>query len=191
MSLRSSSQQPPLKYVKCDRLQPRIKPVTEDLSPARGTARPLRIRESNRTRSGVLQTGFTLFLSNLNRTWTAFFKIPKSESELNQIIWVFASLNRFRTDWKSGSLREITRVTLKAACIQRNAVLAQHHKQYIGPSMWRYVSLSKYRPPVSEHGNNLIISKLALLQVGYFKHYIGLSMRRKIALYVSFFKLCY
>ena len=40
MSLRSSNQQPPVKYVKCDRLQPRIEPVTEDLSPARGTARP-------------------------------------------------------------------------------------------------------------------------------------------------------
>ena len=38
MSLRSSSQQP-RPPVKCDRLQPRIEPVTEDLSPARGTAR--------------------------------------------------------------------------------------------------------------------------------------------------------
>ena len=42
MSLRSSSQQPPVTYVKCDRLQPRIEPLTEDLSPARGTARPCR-----------------------------------------------------------------------------------------------------------------------------------------------------
>ena len=42
MSLRSSIQQPPVTYVKCDRLQPRIEPVTKDLSPARGTARPYR-----------------------------------------------------------------------------------------------------------------------------------------------------
>ena len=40
VSLRSSSQQPPVIYVKCDRLQPWIEPVTQDLSPARGTARP-------------------------------------------------------------------------------------------------------------------------------------------------------
>ena len=40
MSLRSSNQQPPVIYVKFDRLQPRIEPVTYDLSPARGTARP-------------------------------------------------------------------------------------------------------------------------------------------------------
>ena len=33
-------------------------------------------------------------------------------------------------------------------------------------------------------------SLLALLQVKII-HYIGLSMQRKIALYVSFFKLCY
>ena len=42
MSLRSSSQQPPVIHVKCNRLQPRIEPVTQDLSPARGTARPCR-----------------------------------------------------------------------------------------------------------------------------------------------------
>ena len=42
MSLRSSSQQPPVIYVKCDRLQPWIEPVTQDLSLARGTARPCR-----------------------------------------------------------------------------------------------------------------------------------------------------
>ena len=38
VSLRFSSQQPPVIYVKCDRLQPRIEPVVYDLSPARGTA---------------------------------------------------------------------------------------------------------------------------------------------------------
>ena len=38
VSLRSSNQPPPVKYVKCDRLQPRIEPVTLDLSPARGAA---------------------------------------------------------------------------------------------------------------------------------------------------------
>ena len=42
MSLRSSSQQPPGIYVKCDRPQPQIEPVTQDLSPARDTARPCR-----------------------------------------------------------------------------------------------------------------------------------------------------
>ena len=43
VSLRSLSQQPPVTYVKCDRLQPRTEPVTKDLSPARGTARPCRL----------------------------------------------------------------------------------------------------------------------------------------------------
>ena len=42
MSLRSSSQQPPVIYVKCDRLLPRIESITYDLSPARGTAKPCR-----------------------------------------------------------------------------------------------------------------------------------------------------
>ena len=44
VSLCSSSQQPfviPV-YVKCNRLQPRIEPVTYNLSPALGTARPCR-----------------------------------------------------------------------------------------------------------------------------------------------------
>ena len=39
MSLRSLSQQPPSIGVKCDRLQPRIEPVTWDLQPVRGTTR--------------------------------------------------------------------------------------------------------------------------------------------------------
>ena len=38
MSLRSLSQQLPVKYVKCDRFQQRIEPVTQDLLSARDTA---------------------------------------------------------------------------------------------------------------------------------------------------------
>ena len=37
--LRSSSQKPPDMCVKYDQLQPRIEPITWDLSPVRGTAR--------------------------------------------------------------------------------------------------------------------------------------------------------
>ena len=42
---------------------------------------------------------------------------------------------------------------------------------------------------MSEHSNNLIISKLALPQVFYALHWPVNA--KKIALYVSFFKLCY
>ena len=38
VSLRSLTQQPSRIYVKCDRLQPSIKPVTQNLLPARGNA---------------------------------------------------------------------------------------------------------------------------------------------------------
>ena len=102
MSLRSSSQQPPGIYVKCDRLQPLIEPVTWDLSPARGTARQsweklividIRLRYSSLF---VHRMHWSLYFLNEYRKWPCLFFFFSAQFDIPySILFVRVTLSHY------------------------------------------------------------------------------------------------